>query len=215
MTLTPLRDDRVLGPLREYLAELGPLAEAAVVEWLLGLQEPPRWARVLGPWQPYLQARSMARFEVGRDTVGANVWPKDDGSGWVYWSSQGHRQVGPFETRAAAMNAADAAAITEGYLHDNVRPPEEPPPAPAPAPAHEVGSGRRAGEHRWSAVEELGLTKRSIYPVILSRCEDCRLWRVGGRRYFPADMRPEGVRLLWREDGAGTAKAGRCPGRQP
>lgn len=240
MTLTPLRDDRRLGPVRDELKELGPLAEVAVVEWLLGLQEPPKWARVLGPWQPYLQARSLARFEVGRDAVGANVWPKDDGSGWVYWSSRGHRQVGPFETRSAAMNAADAEAITEGYLHDNVRPLEEAPPAAAPAPAHEVGPGRlrgltpeddeaaareappdpqpitpgpgrRAGQHRWQHVELIEYS--SWRDVWLDRCEGCGLWRAW-RSYAPATYTQEEAQLVLARR-QGSARAGRCPGRQP
>lgn len=231
MTLTPLRDDRVLGPLREHLAELGPLAEAAVAEWLLGLQEPPGWARrvVLGPWQWVVaESYSWCRFPLAMDEQ-----DKHTGTARVYvWNAQGEwwrydRVAGAsvsYPTRELAMRAADGAA-RGSYVFDPALPPEEAPPAPVPVPAHEMerapareaprrGSGRRAGEHSWWAVEELGHTKRSIYPVILSRCEDCRLWRVGGRRYFPADMRPEGVRLLWREDGAGAAKAGRCPGRR-
>lgn len=82
------------------------------------------------------------------------------------------------------------------------------------AQAARRGAGRRAGQHRWAHFEVLAEnTKRSVFPVTLDRCVDCQLWRVGGRRYFAENMRVEAVRLLWREDGAGAAKAGRCAPR--
>lgn len=137
----PLRDDRILGPLREYMAELGPEALPAVEEWVLAQQ--PKWARMLGPWTPTARDGAGAPVawvrhhptEVVRVYLAHGVWYRTFGVGHPNGHAREHD----------AMRIVDAAAREQGYLFDPSLPLEEPKPAPVdarlPCPACN-GTGR-------------------------------------------------------------------------